>query len=45
METGGPFFETIRGNIAKAAGPGAADLIHAAVRFRIKEVRGIIDRA
>jgi hypothetical protein len=45
METGGPFFEQIKGNIAKAAGQGAADMIHAAIRFRIADVRGIIERA
>jgi hypothetical protein len=45
METGGPFFEQIKGNIAKVAGQGAADMIHAAIRFRITEVRRIIDRA
>ena len=45
METGGPFYDQIKGNIAKAAGQGAADMIHAAIRFRITEVRAIIDRA
>jgi hypothetical protein len=45
MEKGGPFFEQIKGNIAKAAGQGAADMIHAAIRFKVTEVRGIIDRA
>lgn len=44
METGGPFFDQIKKNIAKAAGQHAADLIHAAIRFRITEVRSIIDK-
>lgn len=44
METGGPFFNEIRGNIAKAAGQRAADMIHAAIRFTITEVRAILDR-
>jgi hypothetical protein len=45
METGGPFFDQIKGNIAKAAGQRAADMIHAAIRFKITEVREIVDRA
>ena len=45
MEAGGPFFDQIKVNIEKAAGPRAADMIYAGVRFRITEVRGIIDRA
>jgi hypothetical protein len=45
METGGPFFEQIKHNIAKTAGQRAADMIHAAIRFKITEVRAIIDKA
>ena len=45
METGGPFFDQIKHNIAKTAGQGAADRIHAAIRFKITEVRAIIDKA
>ena len=44
METSGEFYEQIKRNIAKAAGQQAADMIHAAIRFRITEVRPIIDR-
>jgi len=45
LETGGEFYEQIRKNIAKSAGQSAAEMIHAAVRFRITEVRPIVDRA
>jgi hypothetical protein len=45
METGGDFFDQIKRNIAKAAGREAADMIHAAIRFKITQVRAIIDRA
>lgn len=44
METAGTFFEEIRAGIAGAAGKAAADMIHAAIRFRITEVRPIVDR-
>jgi len=44
METSGPFYDQIKQGIAKAAGPQAADMIHAAIRFRITEVRAIVDR-
>jgi hypothetical protein len=43
VETGGGFYEQIRDSIAKSAGKGAADMIHAAVRFKIIEVRPIVD--
>ena len=43
VETGGGFYEQIRDDIAKSAGKGAADMIHAAVRFKIIEVRPIVD--
>ena len=43
IETGGGFYEQIKENIAKSSGKGAADMIHAAVRFKITEVRPIVD--
>ena len=43
METEGEFFDQIKQNIAKAAGRQAADMIHAAIRFTITEVRPIVD--
>jgi hypothetical protein len=43
METGGKFYDEIKQGIAKAAGPQAAEMIHAAVRFKITEVRAIVD--
>jgi hypothetical protein len=43
IETGGGFYQQIRENIEKAAGKQAADMIHAAVRFKITEVRPIVD--
>jgi hypothetical protein len=43
IERGGGFFEEVRAGIAKAAGKEAADMIHAAIRFRINEVRPIVD--
>jgi hypothetical protein len=45
MDTEGAFFNQIKQNIAKVAGQQAADMIHAAIRFRITEVRSIIDRS
>lgn len=45
METGGPFFDEIKRGVAKAAGQQAADSLHAAIRFRITEVRPLIDRS
>jgi hypothetical protein len=43
METQGDFYDQIKGNIAKMAGKGAAEMIHAAIRFKITEVRPLID--
>lgn len=43
METEGKFYEEIKRGIAKAAGEEAADMIYAAIRFRITEVRPIVD--
>ncbi|MBW2095269.1 MAG: pyridoxamine 5'-phosphate oxidase family protein [Deltaproteobacteria bacterium] len=43
IETGGGFFDQIRDNIAKAAGEQAARMIHAAIRFKITDVRPIVD--
>jgi hypothetical protein len=43
IETGGGFYDLIKENIAKAAGKGAADMIHAAIRFKITEVRPLVD--
>jgi predicted pyridoxine 5'-phosphate oxidase superfamily flavin-nucleotide-binding protein len=45
METYGKFFDQIKQNIAKAAGEQAAKMIQAAVRFKITEVRPIVDVA
>lgn len=43
IEKGGGFFEEVKEGIAKAAGKAAADMIHAAVRFRVTEVRPIVE--
>lgn len=43
MEKGGGFFEEVKEGIAKAAGQAAADIIHAAIRFKVTEVRPIVD--
>ena len=43
METEGEFVDQIKQNIAKAAGQQAADMIHAAIRFKITDVRTIVD--
>ncbi len=43
IETGGGFYDQIRDNIAKTSGELAARMIHAAIRFRITEVRPIVD--
>jgi hypothetical protein len=43
VETGGEFYDKIKHNIAKAAGTQAASMIHAAIRFKITEVRPIVD--
>jgi predicted pyridoxine 5'-phosphate oxidase superfamily flavin-nucleotide-binding protein len=44
IETEGEFCDQIKRNIAKVAGKQAADMIQAAIRFRIEEVRPIVDR-
>jgi len=43
METEGAFYDEIIKGIAHAGGQKAADMIHAAIRFRITEVRPIVD--
>jgi len=43
VETGGGFYDQIKDNITKAAGKAAGDMIRAAVRFKIVEVRPIVD--
>ena len=43
METSGDFYDGIKNNIAKIAGKEAAERIHAAIRFKITEVRPLID--
>ena len=43
METEGGFYDQLKKDIAKAVGRQAADMIHAAVRFKITEVRPIVD--
>jgi hypothetical protein len=43
METSGKFFDEIKHGIAAAAGQAAADMVHAAIRFRIMEVRRIVE--
>lgn len=43
IETEGKFYDEIKRNIAKAFGQEAADLVHAAIRFRITEVRPLVD--
>lgn len=43
METEGEFFAQIRHNITKVSGREAADMLHAAIRFKITEVRPLID--
>jgi hypothetical protein len=43
IEKGGGFFEEVKDGIAKVAGQAAADMIHAAVRFKVTEVRPIVD--
>ncbi len=43
MEPEGEFYGQIIHNNAKAAGQRAADMIHAAIRFRITDVRPIVE--
>lgn len=45
IETGGGFYDQIRDDIAKTSGEQGARMIHAAIRFRITEVRPIVDFA
>ncbi len=43
METSGEFYNQIKHDIAKASGQQAADMMHAAIRFKITEVRPLVD--
>jgi hypothetical protein len=43
IESGGGFYEEVKGGIAKVAGKAGADMIHAAIRFKITEVRPIVE--
>ena len=43
IETGGGFFEEVKDGIAKAAGKAGADMIHAAIRFKVTEVRPVVE--
>jgi len=43
IETGGGLYDQIKENIGKLAGKEAADIIHAGIRFRITEVRPLVD--
>lgn len=43
IESGGGFFEEVKDGIAKSSGKAAADMIHAAIRFRVTEVRPIVE--
>lgn len=43
VQTSGGFYDQVKEDIARAAGKQAADMIHAAVRFRITGVRHIVD--
>jgi hypothetical protein len=43
IETGGGFYDLIRDNIEKSSGKQAADMIYAAIRFKITDVRAIVD--
>lgn len=43
IETSGAFFDSIVEGIRKVAGDMAARMIHAAIRFEIREVRPIVD--
>ena len=42
IQTEGEFYDEIKKNITKAVGEFAAKMIHAAVRFRVHEVRNLI---
>jgi hypothetical protein len=43
IETSGAFYDSIKHDIAKAVGQQGADMIHAAIRFTITEVRPLVD--
>jgi predicted pyridoxine 5'-phosphate oxidase superfamily flavin-nucleotide-binding protein len=43
LETEGEFYDQVKQNIAKAAGVQAPKMIQAAIRFKITEVRAIVD--
>jgi hypothetical protein len=43
LETEGEFYDRIKQNIAKASGEQASKMIQAAIRFKIIEVRAIVD--
>ena len=43
VETGGGFFDLIKNNPTQAAGKAAGDMIVAAIRFKIVEIRPILD--
>ena len=43
IETGGGFFTQVKEGIAAAVGKQAAEIIRAAIRFKITEVRPIVD--
>jgi hypothetical protein len=43
LQSGGGFFDEVKAGIAQSAGRQAADMIHAAVRFRITEVRPVVE--
>jgi len=44
IETSGQLYDEIKHDLAKAAGQQAPAMIHAAIRFRITEVRRLVDR-
>ncbi|MBK5101326.1 MAG: pyridoxamine 5'-phosphate oxidase family protein [Desulfobacteraceae bacterium] len=45
IDNQGEFYDQIKKGIAKAAGQQAAEMIQSAIRFRITEVRPIVDRS
>jgi len=45
VEMSGEFYNKIKHDIAKAVGQQGADMIHAAIRFNITEVRPLVDVA
>jgi hypothetical protein len=44
LESSGQFYDEIKSGIAKAVGSKAAEGIYAAIRFRITDVRPLVDR-